>query len=87
MITHEDIQEIKRVLDDRYVLRQDCDARQGNINSKLANDDKRIDLILVEQKTMRAETKKGLQFNNWLTFAILGVIVSCVIAYYVMGGN
>ena len=44
-ITHEDIQELKKVLDDRYVLQSDCDATQQNINNKLANNDKRIDSI------------------------------------------
>ena len=45
-ITHEDMQEIKKVLDDRYVLQSDCDATQQSINSKFANDDKRIDRIM-----------------------------------------
>lgn len=87
MLSHEDIQELKKVFDDRYVLRADCDQRQASINGKFANDDKRIDLLLVEQKAMRVETKRSLHFNNWLTFAILGVIISCVIAYYIMGGK
>lgn len=75
-ITHEDIQEIKRVLDDRYVLQADCDATQKNINTKLANDDKRIDLILLKQE----EGNKDIKKNNWLTTATLGVIISIVIA-------
>lgn len=44
-ITHEDIQEIKKVLDDRYVLQSDCDETQEKMNKKFANDDKRIDLL------------------------------------------
>lgn len=44
-ITHEDIQEIKKVLDDRYVLQSDCDETQERMNKKFANDDKRIDLL------------------------------------------
>lgn len=44
-ITHEDIQEIKKVLDDRYVLQSDCDEIQERMNKKFANDDKRIDLL------------------------------------------
>lgn len=44
-ITHEDIQEIKKVLDDRYVLQTTCDETQEKMNKKFANDDKRIDLL------------------------------------------
>lgn len=44
-ITHEDFQEIKKVLDDRYVLQSDCDETQEKMNRKFANDDKRIDLL------------------------------------------
>ena len=57
-ITHEDIQELKKVFDDRYVLQSDCNEIQDGFNKKFANDDKRIDLILAEQKQMRSETKK-----------------------------
>lgn len=81
-VTHEDIQELKKVFDDRYVLQSDCNDRQEQINGKFANDDKRIDLILAEQKQMRQETKSGLKFNNWLTAAVLGAIISAVIAFY-----
>ena len=76
-ITHEDIQEIKRVLDDRYVLQADCDATQKSINTKLANDDKRIDLILLKQEEGNNYIKK----NNWLTITILGIIIAGVISY------
>ena len=44
-VNHEDIQELKKVFDDRYVLQSDCDATQQKINSKFANDDKRIDIL------------------------------------------
>ena len=76
-ITHEDIQEIKRVLDDRYVLQSDCDATQKNINTKFSNDDKRIDLILLKQE----EGNKDIKKNNWLTTTILGIIIAGVIGY------
>ena len=81
-LNHEDIMELKKVFDDRYVLQSDCNEKQENINKKFANDDKRIDLILAEQKQMRQETKSGLKFNNWLTTAVLGAIVAAVIAFY-----
>lgn len=74
-ITHEDMQEIKKVLDDRYVLQSDCDATQQNINSKFANDDKRIDRIMYLQE----DTNNKLTKNNWLTITILGVILTAVV--------
>lgn len=44
-IEHEDIQELKKVFDDRYVLQSDCDETQAKINKKFANDDKRIEML------------------------------------------
>lgn len=82
-ITKEDIIELQKILDDRYVLQSDCNEKQERVNAKFANDDKRIDLILQEQKQMRTETKSGLKFNNWLTAAVLGAIIAAVIAFYV----
>ena len=76
-ITHEDMQEIKKILDDRYVQIVDCDNTQQNINSKFANDDKRIDLILLKQE----EGNKDIKKNNWLTTTILGIIIAGVIGY------
>lgn len=75
MISHEDLQEIKRVLDDRYVQIADCDGVQQNFNNKFANDDKRIDRLLI----MQEQGNKAIAKNNWLTTAILGVIISVVI--------
>lgn len=74
-ITHEDITELKKVFDDRYVRIEDCNETQANINKKFANDDKRIDRILILQEN----NSKALQKNNWLTISILGVIISVVI--------
>ena len=87
-VTHEDIQELKKVFDDRYVLQSDCNEIQDGFNKKFANDDKRIDLILAEQKQMRTETKSGLKFNNWLTTAVLGCIIVGIVTflYYNFGG-
>lgn len=81
-LTHEDFIEIKRVLDDRYVMIEDCKDNQENVNKKFANDDKRIDLILVEQKQMRTETKSSLRFNNWLTATVLGAIIAAFVGFY-----
>lgn len=73
-ITHEDIQELKRVFDDRYVLQADCDTTQQKFNSKLANDDKRIELLINQQK-----------INNWLTLAIASGIIALVIKSFFGG--
>ena len=72
MVTHEDMQEIKRVLDDRYVQIADCDKKQTTMNSKLANDDKRIELIISQQK-----------LNNWLTTAIASGIIALLIKVFI----
>lgn len=45
MITHEDVMELKRVFDDRYVKQDYCDEQQHKINSKFANDNKEIAII------------------------------------------
>jgi hypothetical protein len=74
-ITHEDIQEIKKVLDDRYVQISDCDSVQEEFNKKFANDDKRIDRIMYLQE----DTNSKLTKNNWLTTAILTVIIGIVV--------
>ena len=80
-ITHEDITELKKVFDDRYVLQSDCSEIQEGFNRKLANDDKRIDRILLLQES----NTKSLQKNNWLTTAVLGVIISAVIGMILKG--
>lgn len=46
MLTRDDFKEIKKELDDRYVLQSDCNDKQETVNKKLANDDKRIDKLL-----------------------------------------
>ena len=73
-ITHEDITELKKVFDDRYVLQSDFDATQQKINNKFANDDKRIEL-LVRQQTI----------NNWLTGAIASGIIALLIKVFIGG--
>lgn len=87
-LEHAEIQALKAEFfaeaDERYVKIEDCNETQNANNKRFANDDKRIDLILQEQKQMRSETKSGLKFNNWLTAAVLGAIVSAVIAFYIM---
>ena len=48
MFTNEDIQELKVIFDDRYVLQTDCNDKQESVNQKFANDDKRIDLVIAK---------------------------------------
>lgn len=74
-ISHEDMQEIKKILDDRYVQITDCDTTQSEMNKKFANDDKRIDRIMYLQE----DTNSKLTKNNWLTITILGVILTAVL--------
>ena len=74
-ISHEDMQEIKKILDDRYVQITDCDTTQSEMNKKFANDDKRIDRIMYLQE----DTNNKLTKNNWLTITILGVILTAVL--------
>ena len=74
-ISHEDMQEIKKILDDRYVQIVDCDTTQTEMNKKFANDDKRIDRIMYLQE----DTNSKLTKNNWLTITILGVIITTVV--------
>ena len=73
-ITHEDITEIKKVFDDRYVMIEDCKDTQKQINSKFSNDDKRIELLISQQK-----------INNWLTLAIASGIIALVIKVFLGG--
>ena len=74
MITHEDIQELKKVFDDRYVLQSDCDEKQAAVNKKFANDDKRIELLVKQQV-----------INNWLTGAIASGIIALLIKVFLGG--
>lgn len=73
-INHDDIVELKRTFDDRYVLKSECDSTQSRLNGKLANDDKRIELLISQQK-----------INNWLTGTIAGGIIALLIKVF-MGG-
>ena len=73
-ITHEDITELKKVFDDRYVLQSDCSETQEKINNRFSNDNTRIEL-LVRQQTI----------NNWLTGAIASGIIALLIKVFLGG--
>ena len=76
-LTHEDMQEIKKILDDRYVQIVDCDNKQTDINTKYAKVVKRLDRI----ELLQEEGNKKIDKNNWLTTTILGIIIAGVIGY------
>ena len=73
-ITHEDITELKKVFDDRYVLQSDCSEIQEKISGKFSNDNTRIELIISQQK-----------INNWLTGAIASGIIALLIKVFLGG--
>ena len=75
LFTVEQLDYLDRHFDDRYneefVHVKDCNETQAGVNRKFANDDKRIDLLISQQK-----------INNWLTLAIASGIISLVIKVY-----
>lgn len=81
MITHEDVMELKKVFDDRYVMQDTCNERQEKINKKFANDDKRIDILIRQQELNNKQQK----LNNWLTSAIAAGIITLVIKIFLGG--
>ena len=52
-LSMEDMNFIKKELDDRYVMKSDCSDRQEAVNKKFANDDKRIELIAQDFNTIK----------------------------------
>ena len=78
-LTHEEITDIKKEViaecKNIFVQIDDCNTVQAENNKRFANDDKRIDRILLLQEN----TTKSLQKNNWLTTAILSVIIGIVV--------
>lgn len=77
-LSHEDYQELTKFFDERYdnrfVTIESCNDTQEMINKKFSNDDKRIELLIYQQK-----------INNWLTVAIAGGIISLVIKVFLGG--
>ena len=67
-ITHEDITELKKVFDDRYVLQSDCSEIQESVNNKFGNNNTDIKLL-----------QQGQLQNNKLTWGILIGVVCLVI--------
>lgn len=73
-ISHEDVMELKKVFDDRYVMQETCNERQESLNKKFANDDKRIDILVYNMK-----------INNWLTTTLLAAIIALVLKVFLGG--
>ena len=44
-LSHDDIEEIKRIFDERYVTSKECNDTQEKLGKKFHNDDLRIELI------------------------------------------
>lgn len=74
MITHEDIVELKKVFDDRYVLQSDCDNVQQQMNSKFSNDDKKLALLNLKTSALL-----------WMMGVIASGIIALVIKVYIGG--
>lgn len=73
-VSHDDIIELKRVFDERYVMQKACAEKQEEVNRKFSNDNTRIALLISQQK-----------INNWLTLAIAGGIITLVIKSFFGG--
>ncbi len=73
-ITHEDITELKKVFDDRYVLQSDCDNVQQQMNNKFSNDDKKLALLNLKMSAAL-----------WLIGVIASGIIALVLKVYVGG--
>lgn len=70
--SQDDIEHLEKVFDDRYVIQDDCNTRQTEINKKFSNDDKRIEIIYHDFGTI----KKIL----WVVAtSIIGVLVTSII--------
>lgn len=89
MITPDEVKKIIEAVDERcekmlrehckqcegkYVWVKDCSERQKDIIGRFANDDKRIELLVQQQK-----------INNWLTSAIAAGIVALLIKVFLGG--
>lgn len=77
-LTHEEITAIKKEVlaecKNIFVQIDNCNDKQARVNSKFANDDKRIEL-LIHQQTI----------NNWLTGAIASGIIALLIKVFIGG--
>jgi hypothetical protein len=70
-VTHEDITELKKVFDDRYVLQSDCDAVQTEMNKRFSRDDKKLAVLDLKMTACL-----------WLMGVVASGIVALVIRVY-----
>ena len=70
-VTHEDITELKKVFDDRYVLQSDCDAVQTEMNKRFSRDDKKLAVLDLKMTA-----------SLWLIGIIASGIIALVIRAY-----
>ena len=70
-VTHEDITELKKVFDDRYVLQSDCDNVQKKMNDKFSRDDKKLAVLDLKMTA-----------SLWLIGIIASGIIALVIRAY-----
>lgn len=52
-INHDDVMELKKVFDDRYVMQDECSNIQMHNNKKFSNDDKRIEALSRDFKSIK----------------------------------
>lgn len=74
MIDQHDVEYLEGILDNRYVLIEDCNSKRKEVEKYLHRDDTRLALIEQQQKV-----------NNWLTLAIAGGIITLVIKVFLGG--
>lgn len=73
-IEKEDINDLTERYDARYAKKDDLTALREDIDHKLANDDKRIALLVHK-----------VDFNNWLTAAIAVAMIGLVLKAFFGG--
>ena len=70
-IDSNDMAYIRQVLDAIYVMQSDCDDKRGEINKKLSNDDKRIDI--------QAHDLAMLKKLAWIiATSVIGILVTSI---------
>lgn len=74
LFTLEQLEFLDKHNDQRYMQVTTCNEKQEAVNRKFANDDKRIEILIRQQKV-----------NNWLTAAIASGIIALVLKIFIGG--
>lgn len=70
-IDSNDMAYIRQILDSVYVMQSDCDDKRDEINKKLSNDDKRIDI--------QAHDLAMLKKLAWIiATSVIGILVTSI---------